>query len=408
MALWPAKHIDVAAMARSLHASWATDHAVVASAPATCPYLGDLSDHAGGMVLLGLTQQRLAVACSPRSDQQMQVRVVQLGAEGEQTSEQTYSAQIAEFRDLHNDQKLTFDQDNPAQRLAVVLLTLMHRQLISRETPGMDVTVVSAITPDAGLGLHEACDVAFALTLTDEPEEHQLGPMRTKLADVCAQASSTFCKHAPGRARYIAALRGKGEVVNVVDFADHSITHINAPDGFGFATRIVTAPKVQSSPDLSAMQRFIDDVTGAFAAPSLRQLPNARERVLAWLRAVHQVHPKSQAPSVDQASRWLRYLEHEIDRTLRAAASIRSRRSGDIVPAMNDSHQEYLSQLLDNEQLSAVAQLCLQYGAHAARAVESGVVCLVPIDRAEAFSQEIADAGLELVSVAPGETAELH
>lgn len=408
MAFWPAKHIDVATMVRSLHASWAANNAVVASAPATCPFLGDLSDHAGGVVLLGLTHHRLAVARSPRSDQQMCVQVVQLAPTGKQVSEQTFNADLAAFRELHSDQSITFDQDNPAQRLAVVLLTLMHRQLISRETPGMDVTVLSAISPEAGLGMAEACDIAFALTLTGEPEDHQVGPMRTKLAGVCAQAAATFCQHAPGRARYTAALRGKGEALNVVDFADRSITQIAAPDDFGFASMVVKTPTQQPAAHLGAMQRFIDDVTTAFAAPSLRQLPNAQERVLAWLRAVHQVHPKSQAPSVDQASRWLQYLEHEIARTLRATASIRSRRSSDIVPAMNESHEEYLSQLVSNDQMAATAQLCLRFGAQAARAVESGVVCLVPLSRAEEFSEHVAEVGLDVVSLAPGHAAELH
>ncbi|GGG71271.1 hypothetical protein [Corynebacterium pelargi] len=400
MPLWSTKPIDVEALAFSTHREWTDGPAIVASAPATCPLLGELSDHAGGMVLVGLGHQRLAVARTARKDSKIQVRHIQLGLDGETASDDYIRADLQQLRSQQ-------PSPNPdlAQRVGTVVLTMMHRQLISRETPGMDVTVLSSIPRDAGLGESEALDIAIALTLVQEPEEHQLGPARTKLANVCAQAAATISNQAPSRARYTAALRGQAQALNVMDYADGSITQVTHPQDFGYQLLAVCPPQAFPEADQAAMQRFIDDVTTAFAAPSLRLLPNARERVLAWLRAVHQVHPKSQAPSVDQAQRWLHYLEHEIDRTVATTSAIRSRRTADIVPAMNASNQEYVRLLDAPTALEATAQLCLQRGAAAARCSGASVLCLVPDYKAESVAEALSEDGLEVMLIQRGEQA---
>ncbi|AZA08855.1 hypothetical protein [Corynebacterium pseudopelargi] len=400
MPLWSTKPIDVEALALSTHREWAHGQAIVASAPATCPLLGELSDHAGGMVLVALGHQRLAVARSVREDSKIQVRSIQLGGNGETAADNYFQADLQQLRN----QQPAGDLDL-AQRVGMVVFTMMHRQLISRETPGMDISVISSIPHNAGLGEDEALDIAIALTLVQEPEEHQLGPARTKLAQVCAQAAASISQQAPSRARYTAALRGQGQALNVMDYADGSITQVTHTQDFGYQLLTVCPPQAFPQADQAAMQRFIDDVTTAFAAPSLRLLPNARERVLAWLKAVHQVHPKSQAPTVDQAQRWLRYLEHEIDRTIATTSAIRSRRTADIVPAMNASNQEYVRLLEAPEALEATAQLCLQRGAAAARCSGASVLCLVPDYKADSVAEALSQDGFEVMLIQRGEQA---
>src|SRR5699024_11769425 len=59
-------------------------------------------------------------------------------------------------------------QGSWAARIGGVIWTMINRQLLSRETAGADVTLVSDIPLEAGMGALSAADVAVALAMMPE------------------------------------------------------------------------------------------------------------------------------------------------------------------------------------------------------------------------------------------------
>lgn len=446
----------------------------LAHAPATWSVIGEHVDHAGGVVVMSLAGQRAAVSVSPREDHKFVVHfrrdsLADARGTGEPASEED-STTVQEIATLFSQQQPDVDDSGKpttpplprgglAHRLGGIVWMMMQRQLLSRDTSGMNITVVSAITPNSGLGEYAAIDSALALALQSDAPDVDEAPLRARLAEVCAQAGELFSSTVTLRARYSAALRGAGAgtgsnagsstgskagsgagaQVSVLDYADGSLTKAVHPVSRELAAFAVTVPQVISTNDdtshgdtnagnttprddsettaatgqsdeIRTRNRFVDSARQAFGAQSLRLLPDAPARVTQWLSAVHQVHGTDGVPELHESRTWLDFHAAETERAQRFAHAIRSQRARDIWPLLRDSQQA----LQDDYTLDAsmeLAQLCQVRGAIGARAAAAGtsraVIAYVDKKKAENFAHDLVADGLVVTRLIPGDIAQL-
>ncbi|WIM72161.1 galactokinase family protein [Corynebacterium suedekumii] len=205
-----------------------------ADAPATWLLMGEHVDYAGGVVLVGQAAQRVAVAFSP-------ARMTSSGSRGTSPGRtptpmrsapgRSRSGRPASSRESTpaGAPPLPAPEGGLAARLAGIVWTMIHRQLLSRDTAGLDVTVVDDIPAGAGLGANASLEAAFALALQGDAEDIDDALMRARLAEVCAQSAEMFSEVPPLRARHTTALRGVADAVSVIDYADGSVTHAPHP-----------------------------------------------------------------------------------------------------------------------------------------------------------------------------------
>lgn len=444
----------------------------LAHAPATWSVIGEHVDHAGGVVVMSLAGQRAAVSVSPREDHKFVVHfrrdsLADARGTGESASIED-SATVEEIATLFSQQQPDVDDSGKsttpplprgglAHRLGGIVWMMMQRQLLSRDTSGMNITVVSAITPNSGLGEYAAIDSALALALQSDAPDVDEAPLRARLAEVCAQAGELFSSTVTLRARYSAALRGAGTgsnagssagsrsgsgagaQVSVLDYADGSLTKAVHPVSRELAAFAVTVPQDVSTNDdtstgesnagnttpgddsettaargqsdeIRTRNRFVDSARQAFGAQSLRLLPDAPARVTQWLSAVHQVHGTDGVPELHESRTWLDFHAAETERAQLFAHAIRSQRARDIWPLLRDSQQA----LQDDYTLDAsmeLAQLCQVRGAIGARAAAAGtskaVIAYVDKKKAENFAHDLVADGLVVTRLIPGDVAQL-
>lgn len=408
----------------------------VASAPATWPLIGEHVDHFGGLTLVGLSDLRAAAAVSPRKDDVIslvchQQRVDPSGKDvepevthGSSSLEEAAQLAAAQQPEL-DDNGQTITPPDPTggivQRLAGMVYSMVNRQLLSRDTAGLDITVVTDIPDDAGLGNAAAIDTAVALALLGDSPELSDAPLRARLADICASSAETFSEFPALRARYSAALRGDGQNITVVDYADNSVTHAPHPLTDELTAFVVVPPRssgdasaiaqrLEAARDIRRRQRFVSQACHAFGAESLRLLPDAPQRVVEWLEAVHRVHGTDGTPRTDEAASWLSFYEAETERAESFAKALRSRRGADLFPLLTSSQRsvDVDYQLGGTEEL---AQLLALRGAVAARALTAGtsaaVVAYVPVTKASNFAADAAEDGFTVVALRPGAPANL-
>lgn len=422
MPFWPSPTDHVVDRARAAHQQRVgapTDH--VASAPATWLLIGEHVDHYGGIVAAGLSDIRAAAAVSPRDDSTITVSyrldepdAPQVRAESTtlDTLSQLAAAQQSGVDEAGQPVPPPFPTGGLAERFGGVVSTMISRQLLSRETTGLDITVVTDIPAYSGLGGLAAADVAVALALLGGGEDPHDAPLRARLAEVCSQAVDVFAALPALRARHTAALRGNGEQISIIDYADGSVTQASHPLGDKFKAFIVTVPDSPPAPqigiNLRIRQRFIDNACHAFGTESLRLLPDATQRVLDWLDAVHEVYPDQDHPAHADAARWLSFYATETDRALGVARSLRSRRGADLWPLLHQS-QSALGSIYQLPVAAELAELVTARGAIAARSAAAGVanavIAYVPAEHAHIFSQDLADDGLRIVPLRPGKPA---
>ena len=452
----------------------------LAHAPATWSVIGEHVDHAGGVVVMSLAGQRAAVSVSPREDHKFVVhfrrdsladaRGTGKPASAEDSTTVQEIATVEEIATLFSQQQPDVDDSGKpttpplprgglAHRLGGIVWMMMQRQLLSRDTSGMNITVVSAITPNSGLGEYAAIDSALALALQSDAPDVDEAPLRARLAEVCAQAGELFSSTVTLRARYSAALRGAGAgtgsnagsstgskagsgagaQVSVLDYADGSLTKAVHPVSRELAAFAVTVPQVISTNDdtshgdtnagnttprddsettaatgqsdeIRTRNRFVDSARQAFGAQSLRLLPDAPARVTQWLSAVHQVHGTDGVPELHESRTWLDFHTAETERAQRFAHAIRSQRARDIWPLLQDSQQA----LQDDYTLDAsmeLAQLCQVRGAISARAAAAGtskaVIAYVDKKKADNFAHDLVADGFAVTRLIPGDIAQL-
>ena len=364
----------------------------VASAPGTWVLIGENVDHFGGVTLAGTAALRAAAAVSPRPD-----RVVAVSARGPLGQE--FSAQ------------LPFDEepaDGLGRRWWGLVHTLVQRQVLSRDTAGVDITVESDVPVGAGLGALYAADAAIALALAGAHDDVDTAPFRARLAEICSHAMTTYSSLPVLRARHSVALRG-AEGVSVVDYADGSLTQAPHPSRHGVRVFSVAAslgePFAESREAIAAHRAFIDAACTNFGVASLRQLPDASARVAQWVEA-RRAAGDDTAPDPETARRWVTFCESETLRSLAASKALRSRRANELFTLLNSASEAHSLATPD-----ALVALARERGAVAARPAATGtsnaVIAFVPVQDADAFAGSMARE-YEVVEVAAGEPARLE
>lgn len=368
----------------------------VASAPATWVLIGENVDHFGGVTLAGTGSLRAAAAVSERDDD-----VISIAASSALGDSFEARTTLAELADGTTDHPL-------ARRWAGLVQTLVQRQLLSRDTAGLDITIAGDVPLGAGLGALYACDVAVALALAGGSPEVDTAPFRTRLAEVCSHAVAAHSSLALLRARHTVALRG-GEQVSVVDYADGSLTQAPHPSRhgvrvFSLATEL-GKPHDRQKDAIAQRRDFIDAAAANFGVASLRQLPDNVERVVQWVSARADAGDTT-APAPDAARSWVQFCETETLRSLAAAKALRSRRGNELFTLLNSPSEQH-----DLETPDALVALARERGAKAARPAATGtsdaVIAFVPLDTAEEFAERMA-AEFEVVEVLPGEVARVE
>lgn len=412
--MWNPPSTPVADRARAAHEELAGAPAQhVASAPATWVLLGEHIDHFGGMAIVGLSSLRAAAAVSTRDDGKIAVQIE--GNEVEYTS-------LQELSELASVQQPSVDADgqpvlpdaptgNASLRLAGIVHSLINRQLLSRETTGVTITVANDIPDNAGLGELSAMDVATALALHGEDADD--APLRARLSEVCTQAVTLFSEVPALRARHSAALRG-GESITLIDYADHSVTqapHLLNDDLSAFLIAVPGTPEDTQGAEIRRREHFLDDACHAFGTESLRLLPDATPRVLDWLTAVHKVYGTENQPTVDEARQWLSFYESETQRSQDFARALRSRRGTELFPLIEQS-QAALVHEYGMESGSQLSQLAHVRGAVTARTAHAGLVnatiAYVPTKHATNFAADLDADGLIVLPLHSGSPAQLH
>ncbi|MCK7660027.1 galactokinase family protein [Corynebacterium antarcticum] len=437
--MWPIADDSVRNTALDEHrSSYATEPGLVAAAPATFPVIGEHTDAYGGVVLTGVSARQVVVTASRRTDDRVRIRVLRTDADGRTvpvTGEVTM-AQLAAHATRHQ-----AEQDDPgdgacpspppgggdggsdwANRLGGVAWMMIHRQLISRETPGFDITVASDIPPHCGLGGRSSAEAAFALGLADLAGHQPDAPLRARVADICTQATALFGATPPLRARHTTALRGGTERnLSVIDYSDGSVTQVPSPAPRSHRPYLVAVPGRTTDlpdnaiPELRRRGDFIALASRTYGVPSLRLLPDSEERVIDWLETVHEVKGDGAHPPVAEASGWMSYLTAETRRASDCAALLRSRRTAEALARLTDSQVQTCAAFGLGSDTDALVKLCRSRGATAARAAHAGasgaVIAWFPAGAegrgAEDAALRLADDGLLVIPLAGGRPAEV-
>ncbi|NLA55386.1 MAG: galactokinase [Corynebacterium humireducens] len=422
MPMWPVADLPVTDRAAAAHRERTGAEPVsVAHAPATWLLIGEHVDHSGGVVLAALAEPEVGVALSPRSDDLVTVVAhvttptgvdvvedqVSLGVVAEMAA-----AQQPSIDERGRPEEPPTPEGGLAARVGGLVWTMINRQLLSRDTGGLEVTVVSDIPDGAGLGDEAALDVALTLALLTDSTDLDDAPMRARLAEMCSQSAEMFSPAPPLRARHTAALRGQPDTVSVIDYADGSVTQVPHPQSsdLEFFAVSVEQARVDRADAILERRRFVAEACRAFGTESLRLLPDAPQRVVEWLTAVHKVHGTEDTPSVAEAAAWLAFEEKETVRAQRMARVLRSRRTEDIWPLLAQSQSGLTGPygLLGSE---AMVQLCLVRGALGARAASAGnveaVIAGVPGRQADMFVRDLSEDGLVVVRLGRGRVADV-
>ena len=405
MAVWTAPETTASDRVAQAHRSRTGNApAHTADAPGTFIVVGENSDHFGGITIVGLTDLRAAAAVSPREDNTIAVHAEFAGVTVEETTDCTRIAQLAE----HNEPADENSARTLAERFGGLVHTLVGRQMLSRDTAGMDITVIADIPLGAGLGALHAADAALVLALMGGDEEIDAAPLRTRLADIASQSARTFSHLPVLRARHSAALRGKEGTVSVIDYADGSLTQ--APHPAKAEVRIVSVAPSHGEPFVDTAQavqegrEFIDDACANFGVASLRQLPNAADRVVEWVDARRQVHGTDSAPTLETARAWVDFGAAETELSANAARALRSMRTDEFFEVIGAPEQT--PGLPAPDQL---VQLLALRGARAARPAAAGMsaaaLAYIPRATADNAIADLSADGLAVVEVTPGAPA---
>lgn len=389
-----------------------------ATAPATWSMIGEHTDYAGGVVLSSMSNWLTAVSVSPNSEKTFNVML-----HGEQGHVEKHSMSAAEIASRAQAQLLTHDalghpatpplpEGGIAARLGGIAWTMIHKQMLSRDTKGLDITVLSSIPNGVGLGEFAAMDIALALALYQEDIDE--APVRARIADICAHSAFMFSESTALHARYTAALRAESGKMAVIDNADGSVTQAPHPvsRSAGLQAYLVATPAPQElEVALLTYHRhsFIDEASKAFSTESLRRLPDAPTRVVDWLQAVLEVTGRSDLPTVAQARQWLNFWEQETQRAQQTASALRSRRLPVLAATLAASQRDLTEVYGIFTPDTALAQLCMQRGAFSARyssaGVTRGVIALIDEKHGTNFAADLSDDGLLVIPLGHGLTA---
>lgn len=418
MPQWPATEQPLSVRAAHLHRSaYGTDATIAGMAPATWNVIGDHIDHIGGLVICGLAHLGAVVVASKRDDDTIMVTEHRrtLDLDEDTFTSSVALAEIAELagRTTAEDEVPPRNVGGVANRLAGLTWMLVHRQFLSRDTCGFNITVVSDIPGFAGLGLDVATEVAWAMALSQLTGHRVDAPTRARLTEYCAAAAAMFAENSPVTARYAAAFRGHDNAYTIVDYADGSVTA--APLATDSHPVLVLPPRLESESDLVddilLREHFARRAAKAFGVAALCRLPDAETRALQWLTAMVEMHDPADLPTVPVAQNWLTFFAGETERSHRAASALRARKSADVWAVLQESEQAQAQNYgLTNPAESALAELAVHRGAFAARAAAAGispaVIAHVSPAKVSYFCADLSEDGFIVVSLRPGSCAE--
>ncbi|MEH0147676.1 galactokinase family protein [Corynebacterium sp. Q4381] len=368
-----------------------------ASAPGTWVLIGENVDHFGGVTIMGLSSLRAAASVSPRED-----GTIALHAEAPYAATIEREATLAQLGAGEIEDPLM-------RRITGLVQTLIHRQVLSRDTAGLDITVVSDVPMGAGLGALYAADAAIALALAGANPELNEPPMRARLAEICSHAAATYSSLAVLRARHTVALRGAEGQVSVVDYADGSVAPAPHPGKLGVRIFSVSEklglPHGEQREQIALRRDFIDAAVANFGVASLRELPDNVERVVDWVQARRDTGD-ADAPEPATARQWVQFCESETLRSMATAKALRSRRGNELFTLLNSPNEAH-----DIATPDALVALALERGAVAARPAAAGtsqaVIAFVPVREADGFAHQFAE-DFEVVEVVPGAPARVE
>lgn len=418
MPQWPSADPDLQKACAQLHRlSYGVDFEVGGSAPATWTLLGEHCDHIGGKVICALGAHRVAVVASKRSDDTIMVTQQRRSVTMEDDIATT-SMTLAEVAQLA---RTTEDEDEiPARplggiaaRLAGVTWTLVHRQFLSRETGGFNITVVSEIPELAGAGDDIATEVAWAVALSSLTEHRLDPPTCARLAEYCAQSAAMFSEQPPITAKYITALRGHAQAYTLIDYADGSVT--SAPTNKDVTAVLLLTPTEDLFADnvdqIIARAHFADRASKAFGVSHLCRLPEASARLIPWLEAVRDVQGATDVPEPDVARQWLAYYDAELALCAKACSDLRARKTKDVLDIVRESTSTQRARYqLGSPAMDALVALSVTRGALASRPAAvgwtNGVIAHVPQPRVANFVADMAADGLIVLTLDSGEPAD--
>lgn len=398
MATWNSPAASPVERAKAQHAELTGAQPLrTASAPGTWVLIGENVDHFGGVTIMGLSDLRVAAAASPREDERIVVHTL-----GPYVDEFHGETSLAELADGTVDDPLL-------RRFAGLVQTMINRQVLSRDTTGWTITIVGDVPVGAGLGALYAADAAIALALAGGSDEVNEPPMRARLSEICSHSMATYSSLALLRARHTVALRGAEHQVSVVDYADGSLTAAANPAKMG--VRIFTVAAELGQPHAAQKERiamrrdFIDEAVANFGVSSLRELPDAVDRVVEWVEARADAGDET-APDPAVARQWVHFCETETLRSLATAKALRSRRGNELLTLLNSRSEAH-----DIVTPDALVRLALERGAAAARPAAAGtsqaVIAFVPVRKADEFAAAF-EQGYEVVEIHPGAPARLE
>lgn len=397
---------DIVAACQNEHSQHFSATMRTALAPTTWLVLGEHTQAYGGIALALPLAAPVAVSVTLRDDDVITVRETWAGTTSD--SQCTYKDADQWHADRKKQQQ---SAATTAIRAALLIHTASFRQMLYHSAHGMDITIVSELAPDAGIGTRAAADVALCLALVDVQDQGEDAPLRTKIADACYHVSKLVDAQSQPRCRYTAALRAREQHLTLIDDIDESVTFVQdrlTRGNFATALCVLQLPE-PTTDDLSERAAFFEQAAHAFAAPSLRQLPDASTRVLAWLQANHEVRGSSDFIALSTAEQWLRFAERECARVREAERALHSRGSRSILQIINDSQTELVADFGIGQRQAALAQLAQQWGAPAARAAQAGigrsVVALVEPAELPDFLEQAQGAGITAWAATAGSAA---
>ncbi|MCZ9308242.1 hypothetical protein ACUY3K_05985 [Corynebacterium uberis] len=388
----------------------------VAVGPAPTTLAGHCTDVYGGMTITALTEPGVAVAASARTDGVISVREFQ--SDGTEvthgTTELSHLDSIhapvgsagAPFESAHRRSPHPLDSlphhAARATHLGGLIWSMIHRQMLSRDTQGMDITVEMDVLPTSGAGYVEAIDAALSVALHCDAAGDGLSdaPIRARLADICWQSARHFGTSPVSRSRIVAALRGSAEGLTVIDFADGAVT--SAPTLIGGPLELLELASTPtaaagacadtvSTALLRAQHEFAEQAAQAFGVETVRLLPDAHHRVVDWLEAVCESRGPDGIPSPSHAHAWMSYWEAQTRLSAQAASALRSLDHTRALP-MITSASRACAQLYGARD-EGLTRACRDAGAVAAwltcRPAEGTVLALVPGGQVDDYVRQL-------------------
>ncbi|MDO4928261.1 MAG: galactokinase family protein [Corynebacterium sp.] len=397
---------NLSAQCQAAHATAFENPDALAVAPTTWLLLGEHTEAYGGITLASGLDYEVAVAISPRSDHQLLVQETWAGSST--TSQCSYN----DADQVYSSPGSLTTPVSTALRAAMIVYALNFRQILHHLKHGLNITILSDVRPDAGIGTQAAADVALALALVSGLDHSEDAPLRAKIADACYQVSKIVDTPMQPRCRFTATLRGRAEHLMLIDDIDDSVKYVpnrltrgsTAPTLY-----LMSLPDTAQADDLEPRATFFQQAATAFAADSLRQLPDATTRVMAWLQANHEVRGPKGFVALQDAENWLGFAQQEISRVFEAERALNSRGNRSMFQILNESQRDLGQYFGIGARQAALAELACTWQALAARANYAGVgdtvLALVDHDSVPEFLQQARAAKIAVLPVELGGTA---